>query len=855
MKIIKLGTTLVVMLVLLNLNVMGQSTNEISNQTFIIKFSTSVSKVQAEQYLTGQNLTVKKMLKNNMVAVKINTVSLRKVANSTEQLTVLSKINEVKLLSNVADAFPSIRYKYLLSANDPGIAGQYALNNSGQNGGFSNADMNVFEAWNYTTGNSSVIVGILDSGIDYDHPDLVANKWTNTNEIPNNGIDDDGNGYVDDYNGWNFFGDNKDAKDEVGHGTHIAGIIGARGNNSIGVSGVAWDCKLMSLKVSGANDGLYSEDIIEAIAYAEYFGVRVVNCSWGSNKYDSALSTAMLNSPILFICAAGNTGENNDTKPVYPAAFFPMSNKIAVAATNNRDQLWTSSNYGQSSVDVAAPGQDILSTRPSYSVSANSAFGAPGNNLSGSNYGILSGTSMAAPQVAGIVALVLSVAPNVTTEQLYDALRAQGNSDQISALSTKVWTSGRINAQNVLLSFQKRIWVKNSFTGGTIKVQDVTQSSPYFFEDWLGNTIKIQAVSPQTISGVTYQFQNWSTLYGSSNSNPYYVTVPEDGETWTANFSVGKSIVFANEYGVTNLAGTSLNVDNSFDVSSGSISIIGLSQHTIKTNSEVVSSPTKVKHNNWNGAKSDYKISHSITVTSGSATKDAAKFEKLEPATISTLLDGVFPVSVPVEVKDPWFVEADGTQPGNWKPYPTGFTAATMPNGGVFLNAGGFDITTPIPPYYTARTSNYQVISGVDAWFQNWSSPNNNVTSPFNTESAVIFKNANETVTANYKGHLRTGQPNNADAQNQRRMVSSSQSAGYRTMVYESMGEVWFTASTDNGVTWSKEVRLSGGTGTASNPSLSNTFRYKKTDGTFASGPDQTMAVWVEGGGIHHSFE
>lgn len=169
-----------------------------------------------------------------------------------------------------------------------------------------------------------------------------------------------------------------------------------------------------------------------------------------------------------------------------------------------------------------------------------------------------------------------------------------------------------------------------------------------------------------------------------------------------------------------------------------------------------------------------------------------------------------------------------------------------IPGGSLTVNG------TPISNNYDQYEYNAPLIfktvsssapSGGD-YFLGWNDGNTN-----QTRNYVVNQDIN--LTANYKGHLRTGQPNNADAQNQRRMVSSSQSAGYRTMVYESMGEVWFTASTDNGVTWSKEVRLSGGTGTASNPSLSNTFRYKKTDGTFASGPDQTMAVWVEGGGIH----
>jgi subtilisin family serine protease/subtilisin-like proprotein convertase family protein len=312
--------------------------------------------------------------------------------------------------------------------NDPTLGSLWALNNTAQTGGTVDADIDAFEAWSTTTGSSSTLVAVIDTGIDYTHPDLAANIWVNAGEIVGNGIDDDGNGYVDDIHGYDFVNNDGDPMDDNGHGTHVAGTIGAVGNNGIGVAGVNWNVQIMGLKFLGADGSGYVSDAVRALDYAVDNGASVTNNSWGGGGYSQSLFDAIDRARSvgqIFVAAAGNAASNNDSTAAYPAN-YNLDNVISVAATDHNDNLASFSNYGASTVDLAAPGVSILSTTP------------------GNNYATYSGTSMATPHVTGVIALLQSQHPEWSSTQIIDQILA--TVDPVASLQGKTITGGRLNA-------------------------------------------------------------------------------------------------------------------------------------------------------------------------------------------------------------------------------------------------------------------------------------------------------------------------------------------------------------------------------------------------------------------------
>ncbi len=260
-------------------------------------------------------------------------------------------------------------YRYAMATPDDAYFDRlWGLHNTGQDvngtGGTADADMDAPEAWEITTGSNSVVVAVIDSGVDYNHPDLSANIWTNPDETAGNGIDDDGNGYVDDVRGWDFVDDDNSPDDSNGHGTHVAGTIAAVGNNSTGVTGVSWAAEIMVLRFLNAFGLGTIADEISAIEYANAKGAHVINSSMGGAGFSQAEKDAIDASSALVVCAAGNEGSDNDSTPSYPAS-YTSSNIITVAATDQDDNLASFSNYGATSVDVAAPGINIYSIKPS----------------------------------------------------------------------------------------------------------------------------------------------------------------------------------------------------------------------------------------------------------------------------------------------------------------------------------------------------------------------------------------------------------------------------------------------------------------------------------------------------------
>ena len=324
--------------------------------------------------------------------------------------------------------------------NDPSYPQLYALNNTGQTGGTFDADIDAPEAWNITTGSRAIVVGVIDTGIDYTHPDLAANIWTNPGEIAGNGVDDDANGFVDDVHGYDFANNDGDPMDDHYHGTHVSGTIGAVGNNGTGVAGVSWNVSLMALKFLDASGSGWDSDAIRAVNYATMMrmtygvNVRVTSNSWGGGSYDTGLLDAINvggAAGIMFVAAAGNDGQNTDVSPNYPASYDSAA-IVSVAATDKNDSLAWFSNYGLTSVDLAAPGVSITSTLP------------------GNRYGTLSGTSMATPHVSGVAALALAVDPSLTVAQLKSSLL--DNVDLIPALAGRTAAGGRLNAAAVVSS-------------------------------------------------------------------------------------------------------------------------------------------------------------------------------------------------------------------------------------------------------------------------------------------------------------------------------------------------------------------------------------------------------------------
>ena len=353
----------------------------------------------------------------------------------------------------------ALRRAYGVTPNDPAFPDQWGLKNTGQivNGdpGLPDADIDASEpgatadAWQITTGSTQTVVAVIDTGVEIAHPDLSANIWTNPGEIAGNNIDDDANGYVDDINGWDFADENSSVYDPTQicggqpndrHGTHVSGILGAVGNNGVGIAGVNWNVRIMPLKFLtkiGSNCGVGSDsDAIEAILYATKMGAQFINASWGGDQPTEALRQAFIaagRGEVLFAAAAGNggidgVGDDLSLIPDYPAS-FDLENEIVVAASNNDDGLASFSNFG-GPTDLAAPGVTILSTVPG-------------------DYAYLSGTSMATPFVTGALALLHSQYPHAPPLELKDRVLATVESKP-AFTSPNTVTGGRLNLNSAI---------------------------------------------------------------------------------------------------------------------------------------------------------------------------------------------------------------------------------------------------------------------------------------------------------------------------------------------------------------------------------------------------------------------
>lgn len=320
-------------------------------------------------------------------------------------------------------AEPDHRYRlHSGGPDDPEMPRLYALGQIG-----------ATNAWATTTGSSNGVVAVLDTGIDLTHPDLRPNLWRNPGEIPGNGVDDDGNGWVDDVFGVDVLDRDGDPTDDAGHGTHVAGIIGAVGNNGRGVAGVCWEVRLMAVRVGAVDGFAFTSDIVRAFDYLVSWrrrgvNLRVANCSWGGGSASAALKEAMEAAGaagILLVCSAGNDGQDNDPWPAFPVG-YDVPEILGVAASTTCALPWSASNRGRMTVDLGAPGVAILSTSPR-----------------GGRYAVLSGTSMAAPQVSGAAALLWARRPDLTAGQVRALLLESVDRDP--AWDGVVASGGRLN--------------------------------------------------------------------------------------------------------------------------------------------------------------------------------------------------------------------------------------------------------------------------------------------------------------------------------------------------------------------------------------------------------------------------
>ncbi|MBQ6247943.1 MAG: S8 family serine peptidase, partial [Kiritimatiellae bacterium] len=353
--------------------------------------------------------------------------------------------------------------------NDSDYSKLWAMKNNGQTGGTAGCDIDAETAWEYTTGSSEIVVAVIDTGVDYNHPDLANNMWTNSGEIPDNGVDDDGNGLIDDVYGYDFANNDADPTDDHGHGTHCAGTIGGVGNNGQGVAGVNWSVKIMALKASTAEGSLPSSAIIASIDYAVQMGARVSNNSYGGYGFSQAEYDAVKaagEAGMVFVAAAGNEANDNDVMPAYPAS-FDLDCVIAVAATDSKDALAVFSNYGATTVDLGAPGVGIWSAAPTTLVPA--------------GYQYMDGTSMATPHVTGAAALILAADPTLTVAKVKELLLEYA--DPIDALNGKCVSGGRLNIGAII----PEIWNPG---GGDKPVIEGTRAltAHYRFDD-AGTTI------------------------------------------------------------------------------------------------------------------------------------------------------------------------------------------------------------------------------------------------------------------------------------------------------------------------------------------------------------------------------
>jgi len=410
-------------------------TRYFSHPEVLVKFKSGVSRERIEALTSRLNDRIEDRIENAAGWKSIDDLDNADAAAIVAEYAQLPEVEfaepnfEIKLPDAIEGPLVPILPR------DPQFNDQWALANSGQRGGKEGADISATLAWATTTGSEDVVVAVLDSGVDYTHEDLAQNMWVRPSDM--DPYQDNELGTIDDLNGYNAIDNTSDPMDENGHGTHCAGIIGAEGENDLGIAGVNWKVRIMPLKFMNAGGFGTTKDAIEAINYVidrkkAGVNVRIISASWGSTQRSRALEDVIrtaYENDILFVAAAGNASTNNDRAPHFPSS-YNVPNVISVAALDRNDELAKFSNYGSKSVAIAAPGVEILST------------------WLANQYEEKSGTSMATPVIAGVAALIVAENPRMSVDDLRKRLMA--STDPIVALKGKTTSGGRISAAKAL---------------------------------------------------------------------------------------------------------------------------------------------------------------------------------------------------------------------------------------------------------------------------------------------------------------------------------------------------------------------------------------------------------------------
>lgn len=482
--------------------------------------------------------------------------------------------------------------------DDPQFSQQWNLHNTGGSGKTADADIDAPEAWSITTGSSSVLVAVIDSGIDLTHPDLAGNLWINPGESgggkENDGIDNDANGYIDDVHGWNFTANTNSPDDDHGHGSHVAGTIGAVGGNATGIAGVCHSVRMMALKFLDATGSGTDSDAIEAITYATQNGAFASNNSWGGSEFTQSMQDAIAAADaagVGFIAAAGNDGTNNDVIPNYPCN-FPVPNIISVAATDYTDTLSWFSCYGSQTVHLGAPGFQTWSTSKD------------------GGYEFMSGTSMAAPHVTGACALLKAATPALTFAQIKSMLVTQV--DPLASMAGKSISGGRLNLAKALVPATAPL-----LQAGPLTVNDDPMSSTGNGDGVASPGESVHLVIPVTNLGATTATLVTGTL-ALKNADPEVVitqaavsygdialnaTAPGDSPMYGVNISAAKGtvdvpLVLTLTSGsstwtqelvlrvrtVSTLSGTVVRMTGGTPIAGATIEITGAENHILQTN-------------------------------------------------------------------------------------------------------------------------------------------------------------------------------------------------------------------------------------------------------------------------------
>jgi subtilisin family serine protease len=444
-------------------------------------------------------------------------------------MDVQTAVQKMLQQPGVISAEPNyIRRALTTVPNDFQFGLQWALQNTGQtvNGtaGTAGADISATTAWDLRMTSSNIIVAVIDTGIDTSHPDLSSNLWVNPGEIAGNGVDDDSNGKVDDVNGWDFVNNDNNPADDNGHGTYVSGIIGGKGNDSIGIAGVTWAVRLMILKILDSTGFGTVANEVSAIQYATTKGAHIINASLGGSLSSQAEKDAIDAFPGLFVAAAGNSGTDDDAPPSFYPACYTSPNIIAVAATDQNDALASFSDFGTTCVDLAAPGVNIISDFPGVSLAVGS------------------GTSAATPFVSGVAALLKAQEPNRTTAEIRSAIL--NNVDVKASLSGKVATGGRLNARAALAAIPplaptalagtaasatqiNLTWTDNSAGETGYEVQRKTGSGNYStLASLAANSVSYSDTTTMEVMTYSYRVRASNSGANSDFSNEVSVTTP-----------------------------------------------------------------------------------------------------------------------------------------------------------------------------------------------------------------------------------------------------------------------------------------------------------------------------------------